>query len=101
MLASAPMMAFAVDRPPSGDAWIHEVKWDGVRAICYLDSSGVRMVTRNGNRCDAQYPELSAIRSYIDAKEAVLDGEIAVTDEKGRPRFELIQPRCSSRSKAG
>jgi bifunctional non-homologous end joining protein LigD len=50
-------------------------------------------VTRNGNPCESQYPELSALRHYVAAESAVLDGEIAVLDPQGRPSFELIQPR--------
>jgi bifunctional non-homologous end joining protein LigD len=50
-------------------------------------------VSRNGNRCELQYPELGAIRSFVNAERAVLDGEIAVSDERGRPRFQLIQHR--------
>jgi bifunctional non-homologous end joining protein LigD len=88
-----PMQAFATATPPTGSDWIHEVKWDGVRAICYIDSAGVRLVSRNGNRCELQYPELGAIRSFVNAERAVLDGEIAVSDERGRPRFQLIQHR--------
>lgn len=88
-----PMMSFATEKPPSGPDWVHEIKWDGVRAICFLKPEGIRLVSRTGNPCEAQYPELTALRHYIGAREAVLDGEIAVLDEKGRPSFERIQPR--------
>lgn len=90
-----PMKAFAVDAPPAGPEWVYEIKWDGVRAICFLDRQNIRLVSRTGNRCDAQYPELSVIHHYIDAETAILDGEIAVLDERGRPSFSLIQPRIT------
>jgi bifunctional non-homologous end joining protein LigD len=88
-----PMMAFAVSKPPAGKNWLYEVKWDGVRAICFIRDGMLRMISRNGNSFDRQYPELSVLPHYVDAETAILDGEIAVLDEQGRSRFELIQPR--------
>ncbi len=51
--------------------------------------------SRNGNRCTQQYPELSVLPHYLKARSAILDGEMVVLDDKGRPRFNLIQPRIS------
>src|SRR5712692_4353388 len=88
-----PMQAFAAERPPEGPDWIYEVKWDGIRTICFIDHQDVRLTSRKGNPAQAQYPELGVIHHYIDAETAILDGEIAVLDEQGRPSFALIQPR--------
>lgn len=94
--AVTPMAATLADRPPRGDEWIFEVKWDGVRALCFFEGERMRIFSRNGNRCDAQYPELSVVPHYLAAERAILDGEIAVLDEKGISRFELIQPRIAN-----
>jgi len=91
--AISPMKAALTAAPPHGDEWLFEVKWDGVRAICFIDRESVRLVSRTGNSCEKQYPELSVIPHYIAADQAILDGEIAALDEKGVARFELIQPR--------
>ncbi len=91
--AISPMLAEIADKPPSGEGWTFEIKWDGVRALCFLDESGLRLVTRNGNAMTRQYPELSVLPHYVGAKSAILDGEIAVLDEGGRPSFSRIQPR--------
>ncbi|HYM12589.1 MAG TPA: DNA ligase D, partial [Bryobacterales bacterium] len=88
-----PMQAFAAAEPPEGPEWLYEIKWDGVRAICFLDGQTVRLVSRNGNPADAQYPELSVLPHYLAAESAILDGEIAALDEQGRPSFHLLQPR--------
>ena len=88
-----PMLATPTDRPPDGAKWIYEIKWDGVRAICYIEDGHLRMVSRNGNSFDRQYPELSVIPHQVAADTAILDAEIAVLDEQGGPRFGLIQPR--------
>ena len=91
-----PMSATLVDRIPRGEGWLFEVKWDGVRAICFLDGERLSIFSRNGNRCEQQYPELGVVPHYVAAEQAILDGEIAVLDEKGISRFELIQPRIAN-----
>jgi bifunctional non-homologous end joining protein LigD len=93
--AITPMKAALAQTPPHGDEWLIEVKWDGVRAICFIEKETLRLVSRTGHSCEKQYPELSVIPHYIAAAEAILDGEIAALDEKGAARFELIQPRIA------
>lgn len=88
-----PMLATLGDAPPAGTGWLYEVKWDGVRALCYLDKGKLRIESRNGNRCEDQYPELGALVAAVDAKQAILDGEIAVLDANGISHFNLIQHR--------
>ncbi len=91
-----PMKATLAAHPPAGDEWLFEVKWDGVRAIAFLDRESVRLQSRNGLRCERQYPELATIHHQVSASQAILDGEIAVLDEKGVSRFHLIQPRIAN-----
>src|ERR1700677_3070853 len=91
----SPMLATLATRPPPGDAWIHEAKWDGVRAVCLIEDNQLRIFSRSGKRCDQQYPELSVLPRHVQASQAILDGEIAVLDDKGRSSFSLIQPRIS------
>ncbi len=96
----SPMLATLGTKPPLGSQWIYEVKLDGVRAICTIEDGKLRIESRNGNRCEQQYPELADLPSAIDAERAVLDGEIVVLDEKGVSHFELIQPRISTKGSA-
>lgn len=93
--AITPMKATLTKTPPRGDEWLFEVKWDGVRAICFIEQESLRLVSRTGHSCEKQYPELSVIPHYLAASQAILDGEIAALDEKGVARFELIQPRIA------
>src|SRR5205814_7437997 len=88
-----PMKGVLASSLPRGPGWLYEVKWDGVRAICFVDNGTVRMVSRSGKSCERQYPELDVLPRFIEAQTAVLDAEICVLDEQGRPRFGLIQPR--------
>ncbi len=95
----SPMLATIATKPPTGDAWLYEVKWDGVRALCFVDldqaDSQLRIFSRTQKRCEQQYPELSVLPRKVKASQAILDGEIAVLDDQGRSSFSLIQPRIS------
>ena len=91
----APMLASLASRPPTGADWLYEVKWDGVRALCFVDDGALTILSRSGRRCEQQYPELAVLPRQVRASQAILDGEIAVLDEKGRSSFNLIQPRIS------
>ncbi len=91
-----PMKAAIAERPPRGEDWLFEVKWDGVRAIAFVDREEVRLQSRTGHRCERQYPELSTIHHQLAGEQVVLDGEIAVLDDKGVSQFHLIQPRIAN-----
>jgi bifunctional non-homologous end joining protein LigD len=87
------MKAEIAERPPRGADWLFEIKWDGVRALAFIDHEDLRLQARSGLRCERQYPELAVMPHQIAAEQAVLDGEIAVLDKNGVARFHLIQPR--------
>jgi bifunctional non-homologous end joining protein LigD len=91
-----PMLAqIGKGEPPTDPGWLFEVKWDGVRALCYIENGKLRMISRNGNVIDRQYPELSILPHHVNATTAVIDGEIAALDERGVPSFELLQRRIN------
>jgi bifunctional non-homologous end joining protein LigD len=76
--------------PFSHPDWLYEVKYDGFRALCYCDPSGVRLVSRNGNRF-ASFTELcGGIEFSLKARHAVLDGEVAVLDKDGCSQFNQL-----------
>ncbi len=89
----APMQAYPVKQTPRGKDWLFEIKWDGVRALCFIEGGTTHLHSRRGNAMDRQYPELSVLHHYVNARAAILDGEIAVLDEAGRPSFAALQPR--------
>jgi bifunctional non-homologous end joining protein LigD len=91
-----PMKATLAERAPRGDEWLFEIKWDGVRAIAFVDNEEVRLQARSGLRCERQYPELGVLPHHLAASRAILDGEIAVLDSKGVSQFHLIQPRIAN-----
>ncbi len=95
-----PMKAMIADAPPPGKGWFYEIKWDGVRALAYIEDGRAEFYSRKGERITAQYPELAGLAEALRAKTAVLDGEIAALDEQGRPHFQLLQPRIMAAGKA-
>jgi len=88
-----PMLATLGKRRPAGDGWAWELKWDGIRALCYVDGGRIRLVTRNGNDVTRRYPELRKLGESLGTREVVLDGEIVAVDDAGRPSFERLQRR--------
>jgi bifunctional non-homologous end joining protein LigD len=88
-----PMKAQLGDEAFDNDRWLFEVKWDGIRLVTFIDEGKVRLQTRAGRFVDAEYPQLQAVNRLVNAKQAVLDGEIVVLDDEGRPSFQLLQNR--------
>jgi bifunctional non-homologous end joining protein LigD len=78
------MKALPVDKLPEGD-WLYEIKFDGYRAPAFKDGKDVRLVSRNKKAFD--YPQLLDALKKLPAQRAILDGEIAALDEKGRSSF--------------
>lgn len=75
--------------------WAFEMKWDGYRAVAYLDGEDVRLMSRNGKDLTATFPELvKPLRAAVAPRSAVLDGEIVALDRKGRPNFGCLQSRA-------
>jgi bifunctional non-homologous end joining protein LigD len=94
----APMRATLTDRPPvDDDNWAYEIKWDGMRAIAFVDGGALRLHTANLIDATDRFPELAGLAGAVTADEAVLDGEIVTFNERGNPDFGLLQPRMQAR----
>jgi bifunctional non-homologous end joining protein LigD len=93
-----PMMARpSATLPRDPKNWSFEVKWDGVRAIAYVQPGRLRLESRNLNDVTEAYPEVRGLIGALGMHEAVLDGEIVAFDENGRPSFERLQRRMHVR----
>jgi bifunctional non-homologous end joining protein LigD len=88
-----PMLARAGGLPARDEGWAYEVKWDGVRAVCFSEPGRMRFVTRNGNDVTARYPELARLNRALSMHRAILDGEVVAFDAEGRPSFGALQGR--------
>jgi bifunctional non-homologous end joining protein LigD len=93
-----PMLASVVEKPFDDPNWFFEIKWDGYRAVSFVENSSVRLVSRNQNDLTPRYPELRELPKYINARNAILDGEVVVLDEQGRSSFSLMQQRTGIRA---
>lgn len=89
----APMLALAGTLPTDSQSWAIEFKWDGVRAIVYVDGGRVRALSRNDRDLTESFPELRAVGDFLGSRSAILDGEIVAFDEAGRPDFGRLQQR--------
>lgn len=90
-----PMLATRTDQVPAGDAWTHEVKWDGVRALTDLRDGRVRMTSRNENEVTLAWPELAV--DPLGRRDLLVDGEIIALNDRGLPDFRTLQDRMHVR----
>lgn len=93
-----PMLASPGTHVPTGEEWRHEVKWDGVRALAAIDSSGVGLTSRNGNRITVAWPEL--LTPPTGMRDTIVDGEIIALNERGVPDFRVLADRMHVRKPA-
>jgi bifunctional non-homologous end joining protein LigD len=83
---------------PARPGFGFELKWDGVRAVTYLERGRVRVVSRNDLDVTGHYPELAAVAEWLAGRDAIVDGEIVALDEAGRPSFARLQERMHVRT---
>ncbi|MDQ1750394.1 MAG: bifunctional non-ous end joining protein LigD [Pseudonocardiales bacterium] len=90
-----PMLAPAGELPPAEqDAeWAYETKWDGARAVVFVDGGRIRILSRNDLDVSASYPELRYLGEALGTTQVVLDGEIVAFGADGRPSFGRLQRR--------
>ncbi|MCW2523346.1 MAG: polymerase LigD, ligase domain protein, partial [Frankiales bacterium] len=91
----APMLATLSELPRESEDqdWAYETKWDGVRAVVYVDGGRVRVMSRNDRDVSVSYPELRALGESLGSTSVVLDGEIVAFSEAGKPSFSRLQKR--------
>ena len=78
---------------PGGDAWLHEVKFDGYRVQVHKVGSRVVIYSRNGHDFTERFPSIAQLLHELPAKAAVLDGEVVASDTDGRPNFARLHVR--------
>jgi len=91
----APMLATLAEKPFSHPDWVFEIKWDGIRALAWIDDGRLELYSRTGRVITTQYPELASLPERVKARQAILDGEIVVLDPTGRSDFERLQSRMN------
>ncbi len=96
-----PMLAVSgTTMPRDSQDWALEMKWDGVRALAFVERGRVRLMSRTERDITVAYPELAGLGAAAGHKQLLLDGEIVVFGEDGWPSFEALQPRMHVTSAA-
>src|SRR5262245_5215495 len=94
-----PMMPTLVERPPIGEDWSTEVKFDGWRCQIIMDEDGVRVFTRRGfDWTDKLGIIAQAAATEIKARSAIIDGELVYPHESGHSDFHALQQVVRSQS---
>ena len=92
-----PMSATLAGQAFSDEDWLFEIKWDGYRVEAVVRDGTVKLWTRSLKDAETYFGGLLSPPSWIDAREAIVDGEVVALDENGRPDFSLLQERISQR----
>src|SRR5262249_47993041 len=79
--------------PPSGEAWLHEIKHDGFRVIARMDGKRVRLYSRPGNDLTYRFPLIVEALAHLRSRSCIIDGEAVACDDKGMPSFDRIRYR--------
>ncbi|HEY0444310.1 MAG TPA: DNA ligase D [Candidatus Limnocylindrales bacterium] len=91
-----PMAATLASKPFSDPEWLYEIKWDGYRIEAVVRDGVARLWTRHGNDAATYFGDFLSPARWIDAREAIVDGEVVAFDENGSPDFGVLQERISA-----
>lgn len=86
-----PELAFLVDKTPDTDEWIHEIKYDGYRIICFIKNKKIKLITRNGNDWTSDFSSLLPEIEALNLNNVIFDGEMVAIDKKGKLSFQFLQ----------
>lgn len=87
----SPQLATLVKEPPSGDKWLHELKFDGYRMLCRVDRGQVSFWSRNGKDWTGKFLNVVQAIKSLKITNAIIDGEIVIVDAQGRSSFQKLQ----------
>jgi bifunctional non-homologous end joining protein LigD len=93
-----PALATAITKVPSGERWVHEIKFDGYRVQAHLANAEVRLFTRRGNDWTKRLRKIASDAFEINAGSAIIDGEVVVPSADGTTDFSVLQNELKGRS---
>jgi bifunctional non-homologous end joining protein LigD len=85
----APQLCRLAERPPSGDAWVHEIKFDGYRLQLRVQHGQATLRTRTGLDWTERFPAIARVASELP--DTIIDGEVVAIDQHGAPDFAALQ----------
>jgi bifunctional non-homologous end joining protein LigD len=93
-----PALATSIEKVPSGERWVHEIKFDGYRVQVHLRNAAVKVFTRRGNDWTNRFRKIAADAWHISAGSAIIDGEIVAPAADGTTDFSVLQNELKGRS---
>ncbi|MBD9539975.1 ATP-dependent DNA ligase [Ensifer sp. ENS04] len=93
-----PCAPIRVKEPPSGEQWVHEIKWDGWRLHVHIEPGRIRLLSKEGRDLTARFPAIVESAASFGDRAMILDGEAVVLDQTGRSVFNLVQKARSARA---
>src|SRR6195952_3127090 len=94
-----PSLAAAIEKVPSGERWIHEIKFDGYRVQLHIANDDIKVFTRRGHDWTNRFRKIAADAYLINAGSAIIDGEVVVPAEDGTTDFSVLQNELKGNSK--
>jgi bifunctional non-homologous end joining protein LigD len=91
------MLATLVAAPFDGPDWLFEIKWDGFRVETVVDGDSVRLWTRGEQDAARYFGPFLEPPTWLNARQAIVDGEVIALDAHGEPDFALLQARIKGR----
>ena len=93
-----PALATSIEKVPSGERWLHEIKFDGYRVQVDLANEAVKVFTRRGNDWTKRFRKIADDAWHIAAGSAIIDGEVVVPSENGTTDFSVLQNELKGKS---
>src|ERR1700730_15220504 len=94
----APALATPIGKVPSGERWLHEIKFDGYRVQVHLRDAAVEVFTRRGNDSTDRLKKIAGDAWHISAGSAIIDGEVVLPAANGATDFSVLQNELKGRS---
>ena len=93
-----PALASSIEKVPTGDRWLHEIKFDGYRVQLHIANDDIKVFTRRGNDWTKRFKKIADDAYLISARSAIMDGEIVVPAADGTTDFSVLQNELKGKS---
>ena len=95
--AIKPMLGRMARQPFDSPDYVYELKWDGMRALAFVEGGELTLFSRNGRNVTSQFPELADLPKQVKSSPLVIDGEIVCLDDDNHPNFSRLQQRLQAK----
>jgi bifunctional non-homologous end joining protein LigD len=93
-----PALATSIEKVPSGERWIHEIKFDGYRVQLHIANDDIKIFTRRGLDWTKRFKKIAGDAYLINAGSAIIDGEVVVPSADGTTDFSVLQNELKGKS---